>query len=154
MIGRALLAFLVCPGVVAYGLPGLLLWSSPPRGPAIRFLGTAAVAFGSGLLFWCVRDFLVEGRGTLAPWAPPQRLVQVGLYRFSRNPMYLAVEVVLLGWATWFQSPGLSLYAVSALVAFHLRIVFGEEPWLARQYGKDWDSYRANVPRWLRWPVD
>jgi protein-S-isoprenylcysteine O-methyltransferase Ste14 len=120
----------------------------------MRFLGMGAVLFGSGLLFWCVQDFLVEGRGTLAPWAPPQSLVQVGLYRFSRNPMYLAVEVVLLGWAAWFQSPGLILYAVSALVAFHLRIVFGEEPWLARQYGKDWASYRASVPRWLRWHVD
>lgn len=154
MVGRALLAFLICPGVVAYGLPGLLLWSSAPRGAAMRFLGMGAVLFGSGLLFWCVRDFLVEGRGTLAPWAPPQSLVQVGLYRFSRNPMYLAVEMVLLGWVAWFQSPGLILYAVSALVTFHLRIVFGEEPWLARQYGKDWAPYRASVPRWLRWRVD
>lgn len=149
MVGRALLAFLICPGIVAYGLPGLLIRSSALRGSPARFLGRGAVAFGTGLLLWCIRDFLVEGRGTLAPWAPPKNLVQIGLYRFSRNPMYLAVGLVLVGWATLFQSMGLILYAASVLAAFHLRVVYGEEPWLAKRYGKEWDAYRARVPRWL-----
>ena len=101
------------------------------------------------MLLWCVRDFYVAGRGTLAPWAPPSRLVVVGLYRFSRNPMYIAVSLVLLGWAIAFWSVPLLIYAGIVIGAFHLRVVFGEEPWLARRHGDEWERYRARVPRWL-----
>ena len=99
--------------------------------------------------FWCVRDFYVAGRGTLAPWAPPRHLVTVGLYRFSRNPMYVAVTFMLIGWAICFASRSLAIYAACVALAFHLRVVFGEEPWLARTHGRAWDEYRAQVPRWL-----
>ena len=74
----------------------------------------------------------MAGRGTLAPWAPPQALVVSGPYRYSRNPMYVAVLLVLSGWTTLFQSWVLAAYAVVIGTAFHLRILFGEEPWLAR----------------------
>ena len=53
------------------------------------------------------------------------------------------------GWALAFASPRLALYAGVVIVAFHLRVVFGEEPWLARTHGSAWDEYRARVPRWL-----
>jgi protein-S-isoprenylcysteine O-methyltransferase Ste14 len=55
-------------------------------------------------LVWCVRDFYVSGRGTLAPWDPPTRLVIIGLYRFLRNPMYVAVLTILVGWALLYRS--------------------------------------------------
>ena len=96
-----------------------------------------------------VRDFYVAGKGTLAPWTPPKRLVVVGLYRFSRNPMYIAVSTILLGWVLAFQTRTLLIYAVFVLIAFHLRVVYGEEPWLARKHGRQWLEYRARVPRWL-----
>jgi len=65
------------------------------------------VVLGGGLvvLLWCVRDFYVSGRGTLAPWNPPKRLVVVGLYRFTRNPMYIGVLMVVGGWAVRAGSP-------------------------------------------------
>jgi protein-S-isoprenylcysteine O-methyltransferase Ste14 len=109
------------------------------------------VPFGVGvlLLLWCVRDFHVIGRGSLAPWAPPERLVTVGLYRVTRNPMYVAVLLVLVGWAATFGGRALWLYAGTVAVAFHLRVVLGEEPWLARRHGAAWDEYRARVPRWI-----
>ena len=44
---------------------------------------------------------------------------------------------------------GLLLYALIVMLAFHLRVVFGEEPWLARTHGRKWDDYAARVPRWL-----
>ena len=62
-------------------------------------------------------------------------LVVVGLYRYTRNPMYVAVTLILLGWALGFGVPGQFVYAVVVAVAFHLRVVLGEEPWLARTYG-------------------
>lgn len=149
MFGRGVLAFLMCPGMVAYGLPSVWIRPSPLRGFPFQILGGVAAAVGSGLLLWCARDFLVVGQGTLAPWAPPQSLVRVGLYRVSRNPMYLAVSLVLCGWTACFQSRSLMLYSVSMMVVFHLRVVFGEEPWLARRYGEEWRAYCARVPRWL-----
>ncbi|HKE93740.1 MAG TPA: isoprenylcysteine carboxylmethyltransferase family protein [Povalibacter sp.] len=148
MFLRALLAFLALPGMVAFVIPGLWLW----RGGHTQLVHPwGLVLLGSGivLLLWCVRDFYVAGKGTLAPWSPPQRLVVVGLYRYSRNPMYISVALVLLGWAITFGSSGLATYALIVVIAFHLRVVFGEEPWLARTHGQQWSDYTARVRRWL-----
>jgi protein-S-isoprenylcysteine O-methyltransferase Ste14 len=96
-----------------------------------------------------VRDFYVVGRGTLAPWEPPRRLVVVGLYRYSRNPMYLAVLLTLAGWSLAYHAAELWAYTAALAVAFHLRVVLAEEPYLARTHGERWGEYRAAVPRWL-----
>jgi protein-S-isoprenylcysteine O-methyltransferase Ste14 len=111
--------------------------------------GLVPVALGTFGLLWCARDFYVSGKGTLAPWAPPQDLVIVGLYRYSRNPMYVCVALILLGWAISFGSAGLLIYALAVVVAFHLRVVFGEEPWLARTHGAAWQQYTRRVRRWF-----
>ena len=100
-------------------------------------------------MLWCVREFYVAGRGTFAPWAPPQKLVVTGLYRYSRNPIYIAVGLVLCGWALGFHSRALTVYALVVILAFHVRVVLGEEPWLARTHGEKWVQYKARVPRWL-----
>jgi protein-S-isoprenylcysteine O-methyltransferase Ste14 len=146
MFLRALLAFLALPGVVAFLLPALFA-----SGETFHFnlIGAAVFATGLFVLLWCAAAFYFTGKGTLAPWAPPQRLVTVGLYRFSRNPMYVGVLLILLGWALLFQSTALAWYAAAVAVAFHLRVVFGEEPWLARVHGAEWSAYERSVPRWL-----
>ena len=72
-----------------------------------------------------------------------------GLYRFSRTPMYLSVLLVLLGWAIGSGSRELFGYAAILAVAFHLRVVRGEEPWLACMHGEAWTAYARRVPRWL-----
>ena len=133
--------------MVAYVVPLYLAQSAavPVRpGPA----GMALVVVGTVLLLWCVRDFYVTGRGTLAPWDPPRELVEVGLYRRSRNPMYLAVLVILAGWALAFASRTLLIYALCVAVGFHLRVVLAEEPYLARTHGAAWLAYKARVRRW------
>jgi len=147
MFTRAVIAFLALPGVVAFLVPGTWVWLArlPLHWPA----GMILVVLGTTSLLWCVRDFYVAGKGTLAPWAPPQELVVVGLYRHSRNPMYVAVALILLGWAAAFLSYGLFVYALAVMAAFHLRVVFGEEPWLARTHGSAWQQYTRRVRRWL-----
>jgi protein-S-isoprenylcysteine O-methyltransferase Ste14 len=147
MFLRAVLAFLTLPGIVAFAIPLLLL--KPADSPPFVTSGALLVGVGVFLLLWCVRQFYVEGKGTLAPWSPPQHLVVSGLYRVSRNPMYIAVVLMLIGWAVGFRSRALAIYAVVVMLAFHLRVVFGEEPWLARRHGEEWVRYRASVPRWL-----
>ena len=142
---RAVVAFLALPTVVAFVVPWLLL----PDGARFHAGALPIVGVGTFLLLWCVRDFYVAGKGTLAPWSPPRHLVTIGLYRHSRNPMYVAVTLMLLGWSLSFASSGLALYAVCVIVAFHLRVVLAEEPWLARTFGAQWEEYRSRVPRWL-----
>jgi protein-S-isoprenylcysteine O-methyltransferase Ste14 len=63
--------------------------------------------------------------------------------------MYIAVLLILSGWAIGFRSWPLALCAVVVLVAFHLRIVLHQEPWLARTFGHTWIQYRKRVSRWL-----
>jgi protein-S-isoprenylcysteine O-methyltransferase Ste14 len=142
---RALTAFLALPGLVAFVVP----WLLRPPNAAVHPIGLLPLGVGTLLLLWCVRDFYVAGRGSLAPWAPPERLVIVGLYRVSRNPMYIAVLTILCGWALTFDSRGLWQYAACFAVVFHVRVVWFEEPWLARTHGAAWDEYRNRVPRWL-----
>jgi protein-S-isoprenylcysteine O-methyltransferase Ste14 len=144
---KAVIAFLVLPGTVAFAVPW---WLLRPRAPTnFATLGALVIAIGVGILLWCVRDFYVAGRGTLAPWAPPESLVVNGLYRWSRNPMYIGVLIVLWGWALGFRSGALALYALLVMLSFHLRVVLGEEPWLARRHGGQWEHYKIAVPRWF-----
>lgn len=151
MIWRALAAFLALPGVFAFAVPiaWILLTGSDLAAPALVAAGGTVWIVGVVGLLWCVRDFFVTGRGTLAPWDPARELVVVGLYRVSRNPMYVSVLLILAGWVLVFGSPALGIYAVAVAVAFHVRVVLGEEPYLQRQFGAQWRAYRARVPRWL-----
>ena len=148
MFWRALFAFIALPGMVALAVPLTWLWQAG-RLQRVYPLGFAVLAVGMGGLLWCVRDFYVQGKGTLAPWSPTQNLVVGGLYRYSRNPMYVSVVLVLLGWAAAFASRGLLIYAACIALAFHLRVVYGEEPYLAQKHGAAWQAYVSRVPRWF-----
>ena len=147
-LARAILAFVALPGVVAFLVPlaAALGWQHlQPRNVA----GWLPVLVGVAVLLWCVREFHVAGRGTLAPWSPPRTIVTSGPYRFTRNPMYVAVALVLFGWGQLFGSTGLLIYAVGVAVVFYLRVVLAEEPRLARTFPEQWPAYRKRVPRWL-----
>ncbi len=146
LLVRSTLSFAALPGLVAYLIPLVLL--RPPGVPP-RFPGVAVAGLGTTILLACVRAFHVRGRGTLAPWDPPLRLVVTGLYRYSRNPMYLGVLLVLIGWAITWQLRALWIYFGAMCVLFHLRVVFAEEPWLAAVHGDEWTRYRRAVPRWI-----
>ena len=148
MLTRALLAFLALPGVVAFCVPVVWLIASSHT-TLVQPWGLAPLLLGVAGLLWCVRDFYVSGKGTVAPWSPPENLVVVGLFRYTRNPIYVSVTLILLGWAASFGVRGLFTYAVIVAVGFHLRVVFGEEPWLARKHGAQWNEYTRRVPRWF-----
>ena len=148
---RAVIAFLALPGLVAFVVP----WLIARPAPTATFTNPLAWALlGAGLvvLFGCVREFYVAGRGTLAPWAPPQTLVVSGLYRYSRNPMYIGVLLILIAWAIGFASWPLTIYAACIAILFHLRVLLHEEPFAARTFGNAWATYRARVPRWFGIP--
>ena len=145
---KALLAFLALPGIVAFLVP-LTLFPPRARDFSVDPLGLPLLLLGVAALLSTVHEFYVAGRGTLAPWSPPEQLVTTGLYRVSRNPMYVAVILVLLGWAALFRSFPLLVYTLVVTIGLHLRLVFGEEPWLAQRHGDRWLRYAAGVARWL-----
>ena len=148
MFLRALTAFLALPGMVAGVVPGVIFLLDPWRTGAFR-TGYVLIGLGTFLLLWCVRDFYLSGKGTLAPWSPPERLVVVGLYRFVRNPMYVSVVLILLGWSAIGGSFVLAAYTVTVATLFHLRVTRNEELWLQRKFASDWIPYSQGVNRWL-----
>ena len=93
--------------------------------------------------------FVVEGLGTPAPVAPPEHLVVGGLYRYVRNPMYLAVAATIVGQALILGRPALLLYAAPSPPRCSPSCRY-EEPTLARRFGADYEAYRRAVPGW--WP--
>jgi len=145
---RALTSFLILPGTFAGLIPAWVVSSDRGRGDGF-FIGTVPFAIGVIVLFWCVRDFYVSGKGTLAPWDPPKRLVIIGLYRFTRNPMYVGILLLLAGWSLLAASRWLAGYIAILAIAFHLRVVLYEEPTLIKLFGEEWSHYAATVPRWL-----
>lgn len=148
MLIRAIAAFIALPGVVAFGAP-IAIGISAGRPVQHATTGIVVLCLGTLLLLWCVREFYVAGRGTLAPWAPPKHLVTTGPYRVSRNPMYLGVVTILIGWSVLWGSRTLSIYTLVVIAAVHVRVLVAEEPWAARHFGAEWQAYRARVPRWI-----
>ena len=152
LVTRAVLAVALLPGIFVAILPWMIAAHDPSRGDGYDF-GTILLGAGIGVYILCVRDFLVTGRGTLAPWDPPRRLVVVGLYNYVRNPMYIGALLMLLGTAICTGSTLVLAYAAIAAVAIHLRVVYFEERALEGQFPDDWAAYSARVSRWLpRWP--
>ena len=146
---KNLLFTLLVPGVVAVVVP-LTIAAKPlfvfrlTTVPALFLL-----IIGAAVYIWCVWDFATFGRGTPAPIDAPKRLVVHGLYHYTRNPMYLAGLLVILGWATHFFDPWLLLYGCGIAACFHLFVVLYEEPHLQHLFGADYDGYRSAVNRWL-----
>src|SRR5262249_28757107 len=104
---------------------------------------------GIALYFWCAGEFTFRGGGTHAPIDPPRAMVIKGTYRWTRNPMYVAVLSTILGEAVFFRSAPLATYALLLFGTFHLFVLAYEEPTLQRQFGSAYAQYQHTVPRWL-----
>ena len=147
---KSILFLILAPGIVAGYIPLALL----RRGPQLETGFFAYLAFplwliGAIMILWCFWDFLIKGKGTPAPIDPPKELVAVGLYRFVRNPMYVAGIIALLGWVLW--SPSLPLVVAPFLFfsAAHLFVTLYEEPTLKKKFGVAYKEYCKRVPRWI-----
>ena len=144
---------LIAPGTVAVLVPR---WISgwrllPPllgfRG--FRVLGVVLVLCGAPALLDSFRRFAVEGLGTPAPPLPTHHLVVTGLYRYVRNPMYVAVLAIVVGQALLLGSVALLVYGLVVALGFAIFVLAYEEPTLRRSFGVSYDEFCANVPRWI-----
>jgi protein-S-isoprenylcysteine O-methyltransferase Ste14 len=144
------LAFtLLVPGSVAVYIPLRLLQDLPAPSLGGQLASLPFFAIGLLIYSWCVWDFATFGGGTPAPIDAPKVLVVRGLYRYTRNPMYVGVLTTVLAWAIRYRSPAIVLYAFVVWLCFQSFIVFYEEPHLQRVFGDTYTQYRARVGRWL-----
>ncbi len=156
-------AIILLPGMVMVVIPGLILWrtgtdsfglwqSFPASRVILPVIGGICICLGLLLMVATIRLFVTVGKGTLAPWEPPQRLVVQGIYRHVRNPMMSGALFVLLGEALLTASLPLFCWFLVAGVVYALYIPLSEEPGLVKRFGEDYLTYKRNVPRWvLRW---
>jgi protein-S-isoprenylcysteine O-methyltransferase Ste14 len=147
------LAFLFsAPGIVAGLVPWIITrWRvrDYPGDAFLRPLGIFAVVIGGVVLLEAFARFAMVGRGTPAPVYPTNRLIVGGTYRYVRNPIYLAVEAIILGEAAVLGTIDLVIYAAIIAVGFHLFVVLVEEPTLKRSFPKDYRRYAEHVRRWV-----
>jgi protein-S-isoprenylcysteine O-methyltransferase Ste14 len=150
---RHLFAIVVLPGTVTLLIPAMLPDGDRELAPwPLVVLGVVLLAIGLTMFVWTVALFAGVGRGTLAPWDPPTKLVVRGPYRLVRNPMISGVLFVLLGEAALFDSPALLVWAAVVLAINATYFPLVEEPLLRDRFGADYDDYAAHVPRWLPRP--
>jgi protein-S-isoprenylcysteine O-methyltransferase Ste14 len=147
--------FLLAPGVVVVGLIPWLLTCWQAREPLtywapMRVFGVLLLVAGLIALVQAFVRFVVEGFGTPSPVAAPERLVVGGVYRYVRNPMYVAVLAAIVGQALLLGRFELLLYAGVAWLVVAAFVRFYEEPTLTRRFGADYEAYRRAVPAW--WP--
>ncbi len=147
------LFFAVAPLLVAGVIPAVLTgWHTPQpitRLPAVRLSGLVLIGSGAVVLLHAFWQFVSDGRGTPAPVAPTEQLVIGGLYRYVRNPMYLAVTTTIVGQALALLRPVLLTYAFFAWLLMSLFTRLYEERALKHQFGAAYDTYREQVPAWL-----
>src|SRR3954471_8500890 len=146
----SLLFLVVAPGTVCILLPWLITgWRATPGSPARIVVGWVLVAAVGAVLLQAFLRFVVEGLGTPAPVAETERLVVGGLYRWVRNPMYLAVLTLLAGEVLVLGSWPLLVYAAVVALAQAAFVEGYEEPRLLERFGDDYRRYRESVPAWL-----
>lgn len=142
---------LAAPGVVCGLVPWLITrWDrAADTWPALDLVGGVLIVGGTVVLLHAFVAFAWHGLGTPAPAAPTERLVVRGFYRYVRNPMYVAVDAVVLGQVLLFRSWPLLAYLVLVAITTNLFVRVYEEPTLRETYGGEYDDYLAAVPRWI-----
>ena len=139
-------AVVLLPYAFTHWQPG-----TPPWPVVVRAMGVALIAAGGTVVIWGFVRFATEGVGVPVPVEPTSRQLTVGgPYRYVRNPLYLAIVVVVTGQALLLSRPVLLIYAAVFLAAFAAFVHWYEEPSLARRFGAQYEAYRKQVPAW--WP--
>jgi protein-S-isoprenylcysteine O-methyltransferase Ste14 len=152
IVGSAVF-LVIAPGFVAGLAPWWISrWRIEPAflgAPLLRVAGGILLTLGAiGLLDSFVR-FAVQGLGTPAPVFPTRHLVVTGLYRYVRNPMYVAVVSAILGQALILGNVRLLEYGGIVWLLFHVFVLVYEEPTLSASFGSEYKAFCAEVPRWI-----
>ena len=150
---RNLVFTILQPGIVAGLIPYLVVRDQFRQTLSFQqpqqIVGLLVFMIGFAAMTYCIYLFAVDGRGTLSPFDRTQKLVVKGLYRFSRNPMYVGVIGMLIGESIFFQGYLLWIYTLLVFILFNGFIFFIEEPRLKKDFGEDYLNYCRKVRRWI-----
>jgi protein-S-isoprenylcysteine O-methyltransferase Ste14 len=152
-IAGTALFLVIAPGFVA----GLVPWwisrwrmENPFFGMLLfRIVGGALISLGIVGLLDSFARFALQGLGTPAPVLPTRHLVVSGLYRYVRNPMYVAVVSLILGQGLLLGNARLLEYGALVWLVFHIWVLAYEEPTLRGSFGAEYTHFCAEVPRWI-----
>lgn len=117
--------------------------------PIVDVVGLMMILLGIIDYLYCANLFKVFGKGTPAPPEPPKELVVKGLYRYSRNPIYLGYFLVILGESLFFGQLLLFVYFLLSLVVINIYVICFEERALKKRFGEGYQEYCQKVPRWV-----
>jgi len=131
--------FLVYPDQVSYIRESTFL----------KVIGVVIFFMGLVLFSYTVYLFGRIGRGTLAPWSPPKRLVVKGPYLYCRNPMISGIFFMLLGEACVLHSVNIFLWAALVFIINTIYFIFVEEVALQKRFGEEYARYKSAVPMWI-----
>jgi protein-S-isoprenylcysteine O-methyltransferase Ste14 len=148
------IAFVIAlPGGLSGYVPTLLASIEPAWNFDLGLVAWLAVplwATGAALLVHCIWCFAEQARSSPAHFDLPQRLMVRGVYRYLRNPMYVAQLLIIVGHILWFGAAVLLPYLAGYVLVVYLLASRYEEPLLMRLFGRSYAHYRSNVPGW--WP--
>ena len=114
-----------------------------------RWIGAIMILAGVPGLVDAFARFALQGLGTPAPIGSTRNLVVTGLYRYVRNPIYIALVAVILGQGVLMGDWRLIVYGAALWLFFHVYVVAVEEPTLEQTFGSEYEAFRAAVPRWI-----
>lgn len=144
---------LLVPGTVVVYIPYRIIKAQYPSffiyWDSLQIISIVFFIIGAAIYFSCLWDFAITGRATPAPIDAPKHLVIKNLYCYVRNPMYIGVLFVLLGWSLLYASFSVFKFALLMATIFHCFIMFFEEPLLRHQFGESYTNYCRAVGRWL-----
>jgi protein-S-isoprenylcysteine O-methyltransferase Ste14 len=147
-------AFLILLIALVLGPIGMIrlnkVWGWPQwKIPVFQAIGGGLVVCAVTVWFYCSHLFSSDGKGTFFATEPTRQLVTTGLYRYSRNPFYVAHVAFLLGWFLLSGCPTVLLYTGLAIGFIQAVIIWWEEAGLRKRFGEDYARYTQAVPRWL-----
>jgi protein-S-isoprenylcysteine O-methyltransferase Ste14 len=158
---RGIFFTILVPGTVAGYVPYLFMRNRLPdmNTGMFHWAGLLIMCTGIFIYLWTASSFLLRGKGTPAIWftkaisfiigKEPVKMVSSGLYKYSRNPMYLGVMTTVAGEGIYFQYSILLWYALSLFILFNLVVIFIEEPHLEEKFGEEYRNYKKRARRWL-----
>ena len=133
-------------GLAAERLVGLRSFGTD--GPALRVLGLLLTLAGFAIDAIAVRSFLRAGTRP-EPWRASSGIVASGLYRWSRNPMYLGMALIYAGLAVALDGPVALILLPVPLLVIQTQVIVHEERYLEAKFGQAYLDYKRSVRRWL-----
>jgi protein-S-isoprenylcysteine O-methyltransferase Ste14 len=123
-------------------------WSLHFMSPSVRLLGPIVTTCAVVLFLLSYREFRAAGTSVRGS-TRSTRIVRTGPYRFSRNPIYLAFILFVLGLSDWLNNAWLLVTLVPAVAIIAMIVIPREERFLESNFHEEYSRYKAAVRRWL-----